>query len=127
MSEVFTESWTTRWLAAVSSDHELAHIGKLSRLMLHLTAGERILTAYYDQGVFSVDYILPDKAVDLLEINGTFAAWNQLFITTPAPLFNDILAMDKNHPDFSIVSDRIYLLRHLRVVLKLFSLAPRQD
>lgn len=126
MSEVFTESWATRWLAAVSSDKELKHIGKLTRLTLQLTAGDRHLVACFNQGVFSLPPIGLAESMDEVQINGSIAAWNQLLIATPAPLFNDILAMDKNHSDFSIVSDRVYLLRHLRVILKLFSLAPRQ-
>jgi hypothetical protein len=127
MSEVLTGSWIAGWVATVSKDRELSHIGKLSRFALQLSAGDRKARLVFNCGVFAVEPVDSERSMDLLEINGSVEAWHLLLKPIPDPLLNDVIAMDKNHPDFAIVSDRIFLLRHLRVVLKLFSVAPRLE
>lgn len=126
MSEIFGSEWIRQWIASVEKDKELSHIGKLSRFSLRLVCGEQATTLGFSGGKFE---LLRDKelpAVDGVEFHGDRAAFEKLFQVNPEPLFNDFLALEKNQPGFTIPSDRIYLLRHLRVLQRLLAIAPRR-
>lgn len=126
MSEILSSEWVIQWLETAGKDKELAHIGKLSRFRLKLTVGDTIAYFEFNQGKFEIVYadLVPD--CDLVEFVGSRQAWEKMLKVVPDPLYNDFLAMEKAHHEFSIPSERIYLLRHLRVAQKLFNIAPRR-
>ena len=127
MSEILSSNWISQWLEDVAVDKELSHIGKLSRFIIKLTIDKEIIYFRFESCVFQV-IDSPSKAdCDLVDFSGSREAWKKIFKVVPEPLYNDFLALEKIHPDFSIASDRVYLLRHLRVLQKLFSIAPRRD
>lgn len=126
MSEILGSEWIQQWIGLVEIDKELSHIGKLSRFSLRLVCGEQATTLSFSGGKFKL--IGDDELLvgDVVEFCGDRAAFEKLFQVSPEPLFNDFLALEKNQPGFTIPSDRIYLLRHLRVLQRLLAIAPRR-
>ncbi|MGY3170861.1 hypothetical protein ACVWYU_000234 [Pseudomonas sp. TE12234] len=126
MSEILSSEWISQWLQNVSLDKELSHIGKLSQFFIKLTVERQVFYFSFECGEFRAVDAISAPNCDVVEFVGIRDAWNKIFKVVPEPLYNDFLALEKIHPDFSITSDRIYLLRHLRVLQKLFSVAPRR-
>lgn len=126
MSEILSSIWIDRWLEKVAQDRELSHIGKLSRFGVKLTAGNVTACFNFIQGQF--EYVEGDLTTDfdVVEFVGSRQAWEKMLKVIPDPLHNDFLAMEKIHDEFSIPSERVYLLRHLRVLQKLMNIAPRR-
>lgn len=126
MSEILSVGWVNEWVDAVAQDKELSHIGRFSKFSLKLVCEEKELTLLFKQGQLG----LADEhraEHDLIAFHGDRPAFVKWFRVNPEPLFNDFLALEKNQPGFSIPSERMCLLRHLRVLQRLFAIVPRRD
>ncbi|PYB78906.1 hypothetical protein DMX11_08180 [Pseudomonas sp. LB-090624] len=126
MSEILSSAWVSQWLETIAQDRELSHIGKLSRFALKLNVGGTTACFKFVQGQFEFfeGVLAPD--LDVVEFVGSHPAWEKMLKVVPDPLYSDFLAMEKSQEDFSIPSERLYLLRHLRVLQRLLTIAPRR-
>ena len=125
MSEILSVGWVNEWVNAVSQDKELSHIGRFSHFSVELVCDGKALTLLFKQGELEHAEERCSHH-DLIAFHGDHSAFLKWFRAIPEPLFNDFLALEKNQPGFSIPSERIYLLRNLRVLQRLFAIAPRR-
>lgn len=125
MSEILSVGWVDEWVDTVAQDKELSHIGRFSNFAVKLVCEEKELTLFFKHGKLELANEHPSQH-DLIAFHGDHPAFVKWFGGNPEPLLNDFLALEKNQPGFSIPSERICLLRNLRVLQRLFAVVPRR-
>ncbi|KMN11021.1 hypothetical protein [Pseudomonas helleri] len=125
MSEILNVGWVNEWVETVAQDKELSHIGKFSNFAVELVCEGKELKLFFNKGKLELAGEHRSQH-DLIAFHGDHPAFVKWFGVNPEPLLNDFLALEKNQPGFSIPSERICLLRNLRVLQRLFAIAPRR-
>jgi hypothetical protein len=129
-SVIFPNSWIDNWLAAATADQEFRTLGRWTTLSLVLRCAEAEIIVDIDGGRIyrRVSGAAADPAdTELIILDGSAAAWASLLTPKPAPRHNDVLALDRHHSEFDVVAGRTSLIRHLRIVLLLMSIAAQTE
>ncbi|MEN0138841.1 MAG: hypothetical protein AAGC80_27055 [Rhodococcus sp. (in: high G+C Gram-positive bacteria)] len=125
----FPDTWIDGWLASAEADRELRTIGRWTSFTLVLRSGDEEVVVDIDGGRPHRRTDATTEAVDLevIRLEGSPAAWDSMLVPCPAPRCNDVLALDRHHPEFSIAEGRTSLIRHLRILLLLLRIAAHTE
>ncbi|WP_258803554.1 hypothetical protein [Pseudarthrobacter sp. NS4] len=115
-----TDAWGSHWASAVNADPENHHIGRMSRFGLRLESRDGYQADYvYTAGVLTPGKPAPGTQEDFIHLQGSAAAWVELFDANAAPRRHDLLALLKAPDGLVVVAGYDGLLRHLRVITRL--------
>jgi hypothetical protein len=125
--ETFPAVWVEHWLSDVSSNPEIQVIGRWTRLHVVLECGVEEVTLEFDCGSFRRVPAGLTTTTDRVVFSGAKRAWASMLVPDPAPRCNDVLALDRHHPEFEIAEGRATLIKHLRILLALFRIAAQSE
>jgi hypothetical protein len=118
------DAFRERWFTAVRDDPENRHIGRFSTFTVRLrTLRGDDVSVRYTAGELHVLEVAESDPPDPIELVASPATWVELADPVAPPLRHDLLALVKASDGIEIVSGRLQLIRHLRVITRLVELA----
>ena len=129
-SVVFPDAWVDEWVRAAQRTPEVQVVGRWARVTVVLRCGEEQVAVAFDRGRMRRLWSGADGAgaeTEAVVFAGSAAAWDSLLTPAPAPGCNDVLALDRLHPEFDVPVGRESLIRHLRLILLLMGVAARTE
>ena len=116
--------WFEALREAVASDPELAVVGRWCTLNVALAVSEKTFLLRLREG--RIAGVLPEPDIGAswsVTLRGTLEDWRTFLQPESPPFYQDLLAMSRRVPSFSIEGDRKAFVRHLRVMRRVFEIA----
>ncbi len=116
--------WFEALREAVADDAELSVTGRWCTLNVALVVGEETVLLCLHEG--KIAEATPNPGIGAswsVTLRGTLEDWRTFLQPEPPPFYQDLLAMSRRVPSFSIEGDRKAFVRHLRVMRRLFEIA----
>lgn len=108
------------WVTAVNNDPECHHVGRFTRFTVDARGPGQGLRLHFSAGKVRVVEWQEDLPMgDLIELQGGASAWLDLADLNAPPRRHDLLALIKAEDGIVVISGRIELIRHLRVLTRL--------
>ena len=112
--------WRRRLGDRLAEDDEFAHVARWTNVTVQLSAPEGVAVLAIEAGQL-VDAPAADQP--LIHLSAPAARWAKFFDPIPPPWHNDVLGFSRRHDDVQLDSGGETLVRHLRVLSRMWEVA----